>query len=57
MTKKDYVLISGCIKKQREEGNPERNKGLDSVSRSLAAELADDNPRFDCARFLKACGL
>ena len=32
-------------------------EGIDDAARALAARLASDNPRFDRARFLAACGV
>ena len=59
MTRKDYVLIAETLANLMNDFN---NGGEDSVSLSLVAqELADalqgDNPRFDRARFLDACGV
>lgn len=65
MTKKDYVAIAAAIKAARADvTNKEplwaQRDMLDGVS--LAAEhvatmCARDNPRFDRARFLNACGV
>ena len=59
MTRKDYVLIADTLVNLMSDFN---NCGDDSVSLSLVAEeladtLAKDNPRFDRARFLTACGV
>lgn len=59
MTRKDYVLIAQTLSDLMKDFN---NCGDDSVSLSLVAEeladtLATDNPRFDRARFLVACGV
>jgi hypothetical protein len=59
MTRKDYVLIAEIIGDLMKDFN---NGGDDSISLSLVAhELSDvleaDNPRFDRARFLDACGV
>ena len=59
MTRKDYVLIADTLSNLMKDFN---NCGGDSVSLSLVAEeladtLANDNPRFDRARFLDACGV
>ena len=59
MTRKDYVLIAQTLSDLMKDFN---NCGDDSVSLSLVAEeladtLANDNPRFDRARFLEACGV
>jgi hypothetical protein len=59
MTRKDYVLIADTLANLMQDFN---NCGDDSVSLSLVAQeladtLAKDNPRFDSARFLTACGV
>lgn len=59
MTRKDYVLIADTLSNLMKDFN---NGGDDSVSLSLVAQeladtLATDNPRFDRARFLTACGV
>ena len=59
MTRKDYVLIADTLANLMSDFN---NGGEDSVSLSLVAEelataLETDNPRFDRARFLTACGV
>jgi hypothetical protein len=59
MTRKDYQLIAGIIaenQKQFAEGE-EGNSLLFILSHQFASELQADNPRFDRARFLKACGV
>jgi hypothetical protein len=55
MTRKDYVLIAAVIKAASDApGYSERNA---FVAFALADALALDNPRFDRARFLTACGV
>jgi hypothetical protein len=59
MTRKDYVLIADTLANLMSDFN---NGGEDSVSLSLVAEelataLETDNPRFNRARFLDACGV
>jgi hypothetical protein len=59
MTRKDYVLIAQTLSDLMADFN---NGGEDSVSLSLVAEelataLEADNPRFNRARFLDACGV
>lgn len=55
MTRKDYVLIAEAIRRENDApGYAEKNRG---VVYAIAAALASENPRFDRARFLKACGL
>ena len=60
MTRKDYVMVADSIKASREnwEGfTPEAQEAIDGLARSLASKLAQDNARFDRARFLEACGV
>jgi|688.fasta_scaffold1114103_3 hypothetical protein len=59
MTRKDYILIAKTISDLMADFN---NCGDDSVSlalvsQELASALKTDNPRFDTARFLTACGV
>lgn len=59
MTRKDYVMIADTIKTARKV---EGDAGAILVSvahlaNTLATELEIDNPRFDRARFLDACGV
>lgn len=55
MTKKDYVLIAAAIKAaSNAPGYPQRNA---FVAFALADALQRDNPRFDRAKFLAACGV
>lgn len=64
MTRKDYILIAKAIADTQERirpiGNPDmRDNQLRGVRRTaahLADALAQDNPRFDPATFLTACG-
>ena len=62
MTRKDYVLIAETIKgainyEQTFNNNQEKVEGFKSLSLALASTLESDNPRFDRARFLSACGV
>jgi hypothetical protein len=56
MTRKDYELIANVIKQF-----PRLDYGVASVLEELAEDLSmalsNENPRFDTARFLKACGV
>ena len=56
MTRKDYQLIADVINSiQADFGdNP---VSLDVVASELSSALSQDNPRFDRARFLTACGV
>lgn len=51
MTRKDYIMIAEVFA---------RSAGDDLakfLALNLADKLAEDNPRFDKARFLTACGV
>jgi hypothetical protein len=59
MTRKDYELIAGVF---LDLSSDFCNGGEDTISLSLVASelskaLATENPRFDRARFIKACGV
>ena len=55
MTRKDYVAIAAAIKDAGERFNMDGAGNY--LAHQLAALLARDNPRFDRARFLAACGV
>lgn len=64
MTRKDYVLIAAAIADSRETAkrcNGGFSKKDASMLQLTAAKIADalasDNPQFDRARFLTACGV
>ena len=62
MTRKDYVLIAeaiaGAINYETDfNNNPANAEVLKKLSISLGSVLWRDNPRFDRARFLVACGV
>lgn len=64
MTRKDYELLAGALRKVKPTCDP--NEGGDAFASrqlewaacclSIADALEGDNPRFDRARFLSACG-
>jgi hypothetical protein len=58
MTRKDYELIAGvldnCSPDTRHEQAIRQHR---TTVHEMAVSLAADNPRFDRAKFLKACGL
>lgn len=62
MTRKDYELIAAVFAAnvKRLPASPGFD-GARGATKVLAEDLADslrgDNPRFDTARFLKACGV
>jgi len=63
MTRKDYVLIAQAIKgtipgpEHTEDYLQGQAVGWANCARSIADALSTDNPRFDRARFLAACGV
>ena len=60
MTRKDYVLIAEAIKRANENWTgfaPEAGLAIEGLAKSLSVQLVIDNPRFDRARFLTACGV
>lgn len=69
MTKKHYVAVAGILKSQR-MGALEKaglaqagmsgdtyNRALDETGELLAEYFQMENPKFDRARFLEACGI
>jgi hypothetical protein len=63
MTRKDYVAIAQCLSDGAlincaTQADVAMNTATRSkISHQLAQKMAADNPRFDRARFLKACGV
>jgi len=58
MTRKDYVLIAASIKSALDARTcPEAIGAIRYVACCLADDLRMENPRFDRARFLSACGV
>lgn len=62
MTKKDYVKIANVLAtfktySESMPASPWRQTALEEITGRMADMLAQDNPRFDRTRFLKACGL
>jgi hypothetical protein len=56
MTRKDYQLIADVFANFGKIIILEETIGAD-IARNLADALQADNPRFDRARFLAACGV
>jgi hypothetical protein len=54
MTRKDYVVIAEVIKNLDEVLD---SYALEVLADNMAEALESDNPRFDRARFLVACGV
>ena len=62
MTRKDYVAIAAALNAARphdfqREIDLGRKEGWSAAVHLVAGTMAADNPRFDRARFLKACGV
>lgn len=66
MTRRDYAAIAaallGARRDQGETITPrldlsDHNRGVSWAAKSIADVMARDNPRFDRARFLAACGV
>ena len=62
MTRKDYIAIAKVFQARSEmarniQNAPSRLAHYAEVAGDLADVLAQDNQRFDRARFLKACGI
>jgi hypothetical protein len=61
MTRKDYKLIAGVLNhaiKNWEGFDQERPEEVVSmIAKTLSSQLIQDNPRFDRAKFLDACGV
>lgn len=56
MTRKDYELIAGVF--AHFAAICELNETVGGrIAERLAEDLAEDNPRFDSGKFLRACGL
>ena len=56
--KKDYVAIANMIAEKTPACWGEDAIQLrDSLAKRMAYYFADDNPKFDRERFLKACGV
>jgi hypothetical protein len=53
MTRKDYVIIADAIATSWHHSADSKA----DIARNLADALQADNPRFDRARFLDACGV
>jgi hypothetical protein len=54
MTKKDYKLIADAIREV--QAYPSDAYAMRKLAQTLSDKLAQENPRFDRAKFLAACG-
>lgn len=64
MTRKDYVAIAAAFKRARDVAETNSAdyiagwlEGLDEGALMIAQGMVADNPRYDRARFLAACGV
>lgn len=57
MTRKDYVMIAEVINRNTVLLSESAFIDFARMAEDLATELQNDNPRFDRARFLTACGV
>ena len=55
MTRRDFELIAGVVRYIRELKTTDADT-LDLLAWGFATELSKNNPRFDKARFMTACG-
>ena len=59
MTRKDYVMLAEILKENRKDfiEGEDGFSLLNILAHQIANGLEADNPRFDRARFLTACGV
>lgn len=66
MTKKDYELIASVFRDSSRFNAPKVDKltynngavdKWDTLARNLGTKLAQNDPKFDRSKFLRACGL
>lgn len=59
MTRKDYILLAEALKVANDSllGPSDEHQGIRYAAMHIANALAQDNPRFDRARFLAAAGV
>ena len=60
MTKKDFVLIAGVLKKWLDNGDNKDFDGIyavECITKKFCDTLSSKYPRFDREKFLKYCGL
>lgn len=56
MTRKDYVALADALLSARNEAKELAEvRGVNWAVRYIAEKLSADNPRFDVARFERAC--
>lgn len=61
MSRKDYIILARALKNSKPDLHPQLRGALIDIwvrtCKEISATLAADNPRFDHARFLQACGV
>jgi hypothetical protein len=58
VSRKDYVALAAAIRSQAElEFDAGKRQAIIGVALAISRALANDNPRFDTARFLTAAGV
>lgn len=59
MTKKDYIAFAAAFRlsEPSQDGNDASRPQWEEDVMTIAQVLERDSPRFDRAKFLKACGL
>lgn len=56
MTRKDYVLIANAVNLAKDQAAPAERNQIYWTAHFIANALRRDNPRFEKARFMEACG-
>lgn len=65
MTKKDYILLASAVQStlNGREINPDyrildatKVSAIKATAENIAKAMERDNPKFDCGKFLDACG-
>ena len=57
MTKKHYTAIAAILKIARANSNPNQHMMVDVILIDITDYFATDNPLFNRAKFLTACGI
>lgn len=56
MTKKHFIEIAACFKRQMAVAPSEAHYSIRTIAEALCVTFKAQNPAFDKARFLTACG-